>query len=123
MVARADDVVWRVQSNYGKILDARVYGKELYSAPEWKDANEDPPLPRKVAIEKAMTYAKTFNVDKYWVEVGDITLKRLHLAYYVYVVEIRFRPGKANFGGFYPTLNVVVLMNGKVVQFCDEHDP
>jgi hypothetical protein len=98
----------------GKEMTATVTLDAFRKAPLWNDTQQPPPLNVETAISKAENFAKAFKTDSQVTEVGDIAIKRLGNAQYIYIVQVFFYTG-AKREGFSTPLNVVVLMDGTVI--------
>jgi hypothetical protein len=104
---------------YGKKVESRVFLADLNKSPKWSDRNSNPPLKPVVAVQNALKYVGTLkHDDEKNIQVGDVTLKRIGLSNYIYIVQVFFYPEGA-MDGFVSPLNVVVLMNGVVIKFSN----
>jgi hypothetical protein len=110
--------VWSVESTTlkGDSVNSNVLLEDVNKDPKWSDMLSPPPLPIEKAISKAKSYARQFAPADYRLEVNDIKLKNIGNSHYVYVVEIMCVSSLGNPEGFTPPLNIVVLMNGKVIE-------
>lgn len=100
--------------------DFEVTVKDVEGSPTWPDTATAPPLSASAAIRSAQPIVHQLTPgDDRW-QPGEITLRRIHSNWWVYVVGFTPPPPTppcvvSTSMSYYDTFRVVVLMNGRVI--------
>ena len=95
--------------------ESAVTEADISSAPQWPETDEYPPLSPRSAIRAAEKFiTNTFPAFNPWFD--HVSLRPVgHDDYWVYLVEFRPVP-EGGLDGYSRPFNVIVLMNGNVIQ-------
>lgn len=119
---------WGVYSEFfDEFYLSLVTDELLQDAPIWRSDNDHPPLPPRKAISAAkQAVDKVFNPEKHanWkMELEEVALRPLGDDRWVWVVRYEGRPKVGGMTGIPPYLDLVVLMDGRVVPLQKKERP